>query len=236
MTTNLLSFGVGMALGGLIWGDNDSCDWDDHVVYGGGYGGRGDVNIQTGDINVNRGVVAGGDKGNRQPWQHSPEHRRGVGYKDPATRQRYASAQPARITPQQARGFDRAPGEARPAAATGKGAQGVQGRGGREQAAARPAARPEPKPAARPQTRPAAAPAVPPATAKRSRDDAFSGMQGGQFERQASARGAASRADVPQARSGGGGRPAGGTRGGGGGGGGRSGRSGGGGRAGGRGR
>jgi hypothetical protein len=97
-----LSFGVGMAVGAAAWGD---CDW-----------GNGDVNINNSNYqnyskNVNRSTERadrqaqrqgsqeqrqgqraerqGGRQANRSEWQHNPENRRGVQYRDQATQQRY---------------------------------------------------------------------------------------------------------------------------------------------------
>ena len=80
---SVMSFGVGMALGALIF-DDDDCDWDNHYVYG-GYGGHNDVDIDiNGDVNIGNRVNVG--NGNRQPWQHNPAHRGGVRYRDDKTR------------------------------------------------------------------------------------------------------------------------------------------------------
>jgi hypothetical protein len=87
----LLSFGVGMAVGGALWGN---CNWG---------GGNADVHIehyQNYSKNVNRSNVAServshyqqGQAGNRSQWNHSPEHRQGVQYRDQATQQRYNKA------------------------------------------------------------------------------------------------------------------------------------------------
>jgi hypothetical protein len=85
-----ISFGVGMAVGSALWG---GCNW-----------GRGDVNINvnrynnfTNNVNVenrrnqiqaNRTNVQGGQQG----WQHNPQHRQGVQYRDSATQQRFNKA------------------------------------------------------------------------------------------------------------------------------------------------
>ena len=87
----LLSFGVGMAVGGALWGN---CNWG---------GGNADVHVehyQNYSKNVNRSNVANervshyqqGQGGNRSQWNHSPEHRQGVQYRDQATQQRYNKA------------------------------------------------------------------------------------------------------------------------------------------------
>ena len=83
-----LSFGVGMAVGAAVWGN---CNWG---------GGNVDVNVNQNanfSRNVNRTDVASqrtqraqqGQAGNRSQWQHNPENRRGVQYRDQSTQQRY---------------------------------------------------------------------------------------------------------------------------------------------------
>jgi hypothetical protein len=70
----LFTFGVGMAVGAALWGD---CNW-----------GHGDVNINAQKYNnFNRTNVKGGN------WQHNVEHRKGVGYRDSATREKYGRGQ-----------------------------------------------------------------------------------------------------------------------------------------------
>jgi hypothetical protein len=70
----LFTFGVGLAVGAALWGD---CDW-----------GHGDVNINAQKFNnFNRTNVKGGN------WQHNVEHRKGVGYRDNATREKYGRGQ-----------------------------------------------------------------------------------------------------------------------------------------------
>ena len=85
-----ITFGVGMAVGAAMWG---GCNW-----------GGGDVDIDVNKNNnfnqtVNRGDrqtqrtnVQGGDK---QNFQHNPEHRKGAQYRDQATQQRYNKSGPA---------------------------------------------------------------------------------------------------------------------------------------------
>jgi len=84
--TALLSFGVGMAAGAALWGN---CNW------GGGWG-HGDVDINYNNYNnfnnnvnnsVNRQNVQ--NKFQNGKWQHDPAHRKGVGYRDSATQQRF---------------------------------------------------------------------------------------------------------------------------------------------------
>jgi Protein of unknown function (DUF3300) len=86
--TALLSFGVGMAVGGALWGN---CNWG---------GGNVDVNVNRNESfsrNVNRSNVSServsqyrqGQSGNRSQWNHNPQHRQGVQYRDSASQQKY---------------------------------------------------------------------------------------------------------------------------------------------------
>jgi len=78
------SFSVGVVVGGAIWGN---CNW-----------GGNDIDIDVNRYNnfnrnefnrneINNGRNNGGR--NNGKWQHSPEHRQGVGYRDSATQQKY---------------------------------------------------------------------------------------------------------------------------------------------------
>jgi len=113
--SNIISFGLGMAVGAAIWGN---WNW--------GYPNwrRGSVeinnnfnfnrNINTGNINI--GNKVGG--GRYSKWEHNVNHRGGVRYRDQSTRERYTarggSRDVARIDRDVARGFDRsAKGDAR---------------------------------------------------------------------------------------------------------------------------
>jgi len=81
----LFSFGVGVAAGaawGYAWGN---CNWR-----------GGDVNINinqntniNNNINRNNYVKNTNISGGQGKWQHDPSHRKGVAYRDPATRQQY---------------------------------------------------------------------------------------------------------------------------------------------------
>ena len=83
-----LSFGVGMAVGAAVWGN---CNWG---------GGNVDVDVNRNSNftrNVNRTEVAASrsarvqerQAGGRSQWQHNPENRQGVQYRDQRTQQRY---------------------------------------------------------------------------------------------------------------------------------------------------
>ena len=84
--TALLSFGVGMAVGaawGYAWG---GCNWH-----------GGDVNVDINrntniNNNINRGNYAKQYQGGQGNWQHNPEHRKGVSYRDQATGQKFNRA------------------------------------------------------------------------------------------------------------------------------------------------
>ena len=66
----LFTFGVGLAIGGALWGN---CNW-----------GGGDVNINMNKYNnFNRTDIKNSN------WQHNAEHRKGVGYRDQASQQKF---------------------------------------------------------------------------------------------------------------------------------------------------
>ncbi len=89
------TFAAGVAVGAALWGN---CNW-----------GHGDVTINNNTYNsftsnVNNTNVAnnrkqnisgGGTGGQGGKWQHNPEHRKGVQYRDAATQQRFNKAGPA---------------------------------------------------------------------------------------------------------------------------------------------
>ena len=105
------TFFAGAAVGAALWGN---CDWG-----GGNHGGNVSINNSTANNftnNVNNknearnrvehrssnaGSGAGGNRGqsgaggNRGQWQHNPEHRKGVQYRDTATQQRFNKSGPS---------------------------------------------------------------------------------------------------------------------------------------------
>lgn len=107
--SDLVSFGVGALAGGLL---TAAIMWDNDDYRGVYYGGPGrwggpsywsspgyrnggwrsatnirrDVNIQTGDINVNKGI--GGSVGR---WEHNSQHRGNIRYKNERTKTKYAN-------------------------------------------------------------------------------------------------------------------------------------------------
>jgi hypothetical protein len=85
-TAAFVSFGVGMAVGAAYWG---GCNW-----------GHGDVDINTNRYNnfnqnvtqnYNRSDVKNKVEGGK--WQHNPEHRKGVEYRDRGTQDRFGRGQ-----------------------------------------------------------------------------------------------------------------------------------------------
>ncbi len=87
--SNMISFGLGVAVGRAMWG---SFDW-----------GRRDININVNhnhwsrrDVNINRNGT----------WQHNTSHRRSVRYKDQTTRDRFQAGNRATREQAGARGFD----------------------------------------------------------------------------------------------------------------------------------
>src|SRR6185436_2872467 len=120
-TASLLSFGAGVAVGAMVsdgfgWGSNDV-----HVNnnYGGGGGGGGGNNNNV-NVNVDKSKT---NIKNKQSWQHNPEHRRNVDYRDKGTQQKFDRQNPNAARDKQARdqarGFERGEG--------GGGGQGNRG-------------------------------------------------------------------------------------------------------------
>ena len=235
LMTGALSFGAGLLIGNLIWDDDSDCDWDDHYVYGGGYGGHNDVDIKVeGDVNIGNQVGSGnrpGAGGGRQPWQHNPTHRRGVNYRDTKTRQTYANPAGARpaLDRNAALGYNRdtlgsgggtkVGSGARPSVAPTKIGGGVPSKGSAptklgsskpapkvaSRAPAKPTVTKKPTPSPTAQKRPSSI-----GSAGGNRPTAIGGLGGGAATRAASSRGASSRGSggggLGGGRSGGGGR------------------------------
>jgi hypothetical protein len=94
-------YGYGAAIAtGFVWG---AAIAGGAALYGGWGWGSGDVNVNVDravniDRNFNRDSVKGGN------WQHSPEHRKGVAYRDSATRQQYGKGVAGADARQQFRG------------------------------------------------------------------------------------------------------------------------------------
>jgi hypothetical protein len=120
-----LWFGAGMLVGGAIWG---GINWgggnmDIHVEHHNNFS----RNVNRGDrVNALSSDRGSGARGDRASWRHNPEHRKGAGYRDAATRQQFN------------RGGDSARAASRESF-RGRAEQGRQelGRGGAGQGAAR---------------------------------------------------------------------------------------------------
>jgi hypothetical protein len=94
------AWGVGLAAAGAIYGN---CNW-----------GHGDVNVNVNkavniDRDFDRTKVGGGGR-----WEHNPSHRKGVAYRDNASRQRYGQGVGGADARREFRGREGGPGGARP--------------------------------------------------------------------------------------------------------------------------
>ena len=243
--TSVISFGVGMAVGAALWG---GCSWGGY----GGYGGHNDVNVNVNNYNNFNHTNISDNK-----WQHNVDHRKGVQYRDNATREKYNRGASSGADSREAfrgRADQGRQDIARGAAKDYKTKPAVGNDGGARQPAAnrdkpgagkgdgsRPAVANREKPAGgakggsrppaakRPQAQPQRQPERSSAPSNKG-PSALQGMGSGQQARADSNRGRTSRESAATRGGGGGG---GGGRGGGGGGGGRGGGGGGGGRGGG---
>jgi len=202
------TFAAGVAIGaawGYAWG---GCNW---------HGGNVDVNVNRNtniNNNINRGnyqnKVTGG-QGGQGKWQHNPEHRKGVSYKDQGSRDKYGQSRPGAENRKDFRGQspdtrDRQ-GGGRDAA--GRDRPSTADRGGRDVASSRDMP-----------GRDAGGRGGDSVQSRQS--NAFDGMdRGGKDAKMSSDRGSSSRQSMSSSsRGGGGGGGGGGSRGGGGGGGG----------------
>ena len=167
----IIAWGIGVAWIG--WG---ICNWHDHDI---------DIDVDVKHefnrkTNKNPSSKAGGKTGAREKFQHDPQHRKGVNYKDSKVAQKFDA--PRAVSRDEARGFNR--GASAPRAAGG---------------ATRPT---------QPTTRPAQKPAPPSKPAQSPRpstgQSALSGSRSPGADRASSTRGASSRAR--SAPRGGGGR------------------------------
>jgi hypothetical protein len=81
--TSMMSFGFGMMAGAALWGD---CDWNDCC---GGGGDNVKINVNNYN-NFNKTDIKNGK------WNHNVDHRKGVGYRDKGTQQRFGQGQRGR--------------------------------------------------------------------------------------------------------------------------------------------
>lgn len=166
-------FTAGVVWGSVIWGD---CDWNDVDI---------DVDVDhyhefvDRTENSERRQQVKDRVGSDRSWQHNPESRRGVGYKDQRVAQRYgAGPGETRVSRDQARGFgDRTAG--RPAAGPAAGDRAAGTRAGSLPTTTRREA--------------AASPRDLPSSTTGQRSGSFSGSRSPSFDRASSARGASSR-------------------------------------------
>jgi hypothetical protein len=135
--TALLSFGIGLAVGGALWGN---CNW-----------GRGDVNVNVNQYNSYTHNVNNTNIANRRTeiqtnrgsgnWQHNPEHRKGAQYRDASTQQRFNKAGAPNVQSREA--FRGRAAEGRQEMARGGMQQGTPGAGRGAQGAAAGRAQPQ---------------------------------------------------------------------------------------------
>jgi len=85
-TASAFSFAAGVAVGaawGYAWGN---CNWHGNTI---NYNINKNININN---NINRRVYTNQYQGGSGAWQHNPDHRQGVAYRDSATAQRYGQS------------------------------------------------------------------------------------------------------------------------------------------------
>ncbi|MCU0975750.1 MAG: DUF3300 domain-containing protein [Steroidobacteraceae bacterium] len=175
----LVAFGIGVAVGGAIWGN---CNW--------GWGNT-DINIdidrynnfnRNTNINPERNQINKADRGgNKSGWSHDPSHRKGVNYKNPNVASQYgARGGSSRVSQNDARGWSQGSASNR---AAGGAQAGTRDLGGGDRGAAagqRDFGSSQHSPSA--STRQSG-----------SRDSAYSGSRSSSMDRAASSRGASSR-------------------------------------------
>ncbi|MGD9885752.1 MAG: DUF3300 domain-containing protein [Reyranella sp.] len=119
----------GALLRGLVWGAGIAAAG---ALFGGwrwGYGGGSYVNVNANravniDRNFNRNNIGDGGR-----WRHEVNHRRGVAYRDPATRQQFGQVRPGADQRQQFRGQLERPAGGGPGGGPGAGRPGGPGGG-----------------------------------------------------------------------------------------------------------
>ena len=95
----MFTFAMGVAVGAAWYHGWGNCNWN-----------GGTVNINK-NVNINRPASPGtrpGAGGGGEKWQHNPEHRKGVAYRDQTTRDKYTPTNRAAVDSRQAnRGYDK---------------------------------------------------------------------------------------------------------------------------------
>jgi hypothetical protein len=78
------AFAAGVAIGAAWHNNSGNCNWHGNNVY---VNNSNNINVNRNqNANINRG------QGGQGAWQHNPEHRKGVAYKDGATAQKYGQS------------------------------------------------------------------------------------------------------------------------------------------------
>ena len=85
------SFTAGVIVGGALWGN---CNWGDSDVdiNVNKYNNFNRTDINNRNTNINNRDTNVSNRGNNQSWQHNPEHRKGVEYRDKGTQQKFGKA------------------------------------------------------------------------------------------------------------------------------------------------
>jgi hypothetical protein len=96
--SNMMSFGVGVACGaawGYAWGNSNWGHNDVDIDVNRNTNINNNINRSNyqNQINANRQNVQGAGQRGQGSWQHNPQHRQGVPYRDQNTAQRYGGAQ-----------------------------------------------------------------------------------------------------------------------------------------------
>ena len=193
----------GAFIRGFAWGAGVAASW---AIFGGCNWGRGDVNVNVNkavniDRNFNRTNVSTGGR-----WQHDASHRKGVAYRDTASRERYGNRVPGAEGRRDYRG--------REAGARDRATTGQRPGGDRAGAGQRPGGD---RVSAGDRQRTTASDRMASANRGGGRDNAFSGVGGGSASQRDFDRGRASNRSMSSHRSSAGARSSGGmSRGGGG--------------------
>jgi hypothetical protein len=85
------SFTAGVIVGGALWGN---CNWghSDVDINVNKYNNFNRTDINNRNTNINNRDTNVSNRSNNQSWQHSPEHRKGVEYRDQGTQQKFGKA------------------------------------------------------------------------------------------------------------------------------------------------
>jgi hypothetical protein len=117
------AFGVGIAITAAVWNNN----WNNHCDYNGG-----NINIDNSN-NINVGGGGRGDGGRPSgggKWEHNPQHRGGVAYRDQGSRQKYGGQRGSSASTNDYRGRDNISGANRPSSMDRSGSSGGVNRAG----------------------------------------------------------------------------------------------------------